>query len=195
MEKYQVIYADPPWKYNARNNKSKFGFGANQYTLMKTKDIMALPIEDIAADDSYLFLWVTFPRLQEGLDVMKAWGFTYKTLGFSWLKTNKGNGKPFFGIGYYTKSNCEVCLLGIRGRPPKVSDSVSSVIIEPKRGHSQKPIITRDKIVELVGDVKRIELFARDTSDGWDIIEGDDNADGTGKDIVKYIEEYGNNRT
>ncbi len=72
-----------------------------------------------------LFLWATFPNIQEALDVMRAWGFKYKTLGFSWIKTNKKNGKPFFGIGYYTKSNCEVCLIGVKGKPIKKSNYFS----------------------------------------------------------------------
>jgi N6-adenosine-specific RNA methylase IME4 len=115
-----------------------------------------------------LFLWATFPKLQEALDVIKAWGFKYKTLGFSWIKTNPKSGTPFFGIGYYTKSNCEVCLIAVKGKPLRVSNSVSSVLIEPRGRHSKKPDITRDKIIQLCGDVPRIELFARDTHDGWD---------------------------
>jgi site-specific DNA-methyltransferase (adenine-specific) len=116
-----------------------------------------------------LFMWATFPQLQEALDVMKAWGFKYKTLGFSWIKTNRKNGKPFFGIGYYTKSNCEVCLIGVKGKPIKKSNSVSSVIISPIEGHSKKPDIVRQKIVEMCGDIPRLELFARQKSEGWDV--------------------------
>lgn len=123
----------------------------------------------VAADDCMLFLWVTFPNLQEGLDVIKAWGFKYKTLGFSWIKTNKKNGKPFFGIGYYTKSNCEVCLIGVKGKPIKVSNSISSVVIEPRAEHSKKPDSVREKIVALCGDIPRLEMFARTKTAGWDI--------------------------
>ena len=86
-----------------------------------------------------------------------------------WIKTNKNNGKPFFGIGYYTKSNCEVCLIAVKGKPIKVSNSVSSVIISPRQEHSKKPDQIRDKIVELCGDVPRIELFARKKAEGWDV--------------------------
>lgn len=169
-KKYNIIYADPPWKYNARNNKNtKFGDGAfGKYPLMDLEDIKELPIKNITEDNCMLFLWVTFPRLQEGLEVIKAWGFDYKTLGFSWIKTNKNNDKPFFGIGYYTKSNCEVCLIGVKGKPIKISDSVSSVVISPKEEHSKKPDIVRDRIVELCGDIPRIELFARQKASGWD---------------------------
>lgn len=135
---------------------------------MKTEDIKNLPVKDIIDSDCMLFLWVTFPRLKEGLDVMEAWGFQYKTLGFSWIKTNPKNGKPFFGIGYYTKSNCEVCLLGVKGKPIKVSNSVSSVVLSPKLRHSEKPSIIREHIVRLCGDIPRVELFARSKTIGWD---------------------------
>lgn len=135
---------------------------------MDILDIKELPIKKITENNCMLFLWVTFPNLQEGLDTIKAWGFTYKTLGFSWIKTNRKNGKPFFGIGYYTKSNCEVCLIGVKGKPIKQSNSVSSVIISPREEHSKKPAEARNKIVDLCGDVSRIELFARQIVDGWD---------------------------
>ena len=171
MKKYNIIYADPPWSYKDKRDKHpRMSGGATaHYNTMSLEQIKALPIKDLAADNCMLFLWVTFPNLQEGLDVIKAWGFKYKTLGFSWIKTNKNNGKPFFGIGYYTKSNCEVCLIGVKGKPIKVSNSVSSVIISPRQEHSKKPDQIRDKIVELCGDVPRIELFARQKTEGWDV--------------------------
>lgn len=168
-KKYNVIYADPPWHYNDKRKGKKLSGGAeNHYNTMRTKDIAKLPIQKLSDENCMLFLWVTFPCLQEGLDLIREWGFKYKTLGFSWIKTNKNNGKPFFGIGYYTKSNCEVCLIGVKGKPIKKSDSVSSVIISPRREHSKKPDIVREKIVELCGDVPKIELFARQSIDGWD---------------------------
>ncbi len=135
---------------------------------MTNKEISALPIGNIAADNCALFLWVTFPYLDKQIAVMEAWGFTYKTLGFSWVKTNLKNGKPFFGVGYYAKSNCEVCLMGIKGKMTPISNRVSSCIISPRREHSRKPDIVRERIVELFGDLPRIELFARQTVAGWD---------------------------
>ena len=139
---------------------------------MKMTDIkeMGKTIQDISAEDCMLFMWATFPNLIEAIETIKAWGFTYKTLGFSWIKTNKNNGKPFFGIGFYTKSNCEVCLLAIKGKPSnlKVSDSISSCIISEKREHSRKPDEARKRIEQLVGQVPKIELFARQTVEGWD---------------------------
>lgn len=169
-KKYNIIYADPPWKYNdRRNTHTRFSGGAmKHYPVMKIDSIKKIPVNEITADNCMLFLWVTFPCLQEGLDLMKAWGFKYKTLGFSWIKTNKNNGKPFFGIGYYTKSNCECCLIGVKGKPIKKSNYVSSVVISPREEHSKKPDEVRDKIVELCGDIPRIELFARQYADGWD---------------------------
>lgn len=135
---------------------------------MKYEEIAGLPISRISAENSVLFLWVTFPNLKEGINLFNDWGFAYKTLGFSWIKTNQKNGKPFFGIGYYAKSNCEVCLMGIKGRIAPISNKISSCVISPRRQHSQKPDEVRNRIVELFGDKPRIELFARQQADGWD---------------------------
>jgi len=99
---------------------------------------------------------------------MKAWGFEYKTVGFTWIKKNK-NGGNFFGVGWYTKSNAEVCLIGVKGKAPKISNSISSVVETVRERHSKKPDIIRDKIVEFCGDVPRIELFARQETEGWDV--------------------------
>lgn len=168
-KKYNIIYADPPWNYNDKRKGKKISGGAElHYPTMKIDDIKNLPIKNIADDNCMLFLWVTFPNLQEGLDVIKSWGFKYKTLGFSWIKTNKNNGKPFFGIGYYTKSNCEICLIGFPFTPIKQSNYVSSVVISQREEHSKKPDEIRNKIVELCGDIPRIELFARQTIKDWD---------------------------
>ena len=177
-KKYQIIYCDPPWSYNKRSNlKTKFGGGAmGHYPTMTIDEIKAMPVHEIADDNCVLFMWVTFPKLVESLDVIASWGFKYKTLGFSWHKTTKSGGL-FFGVGSYTKSNCEVCLLATRGNVGiKQSDdklfvkshSVSSAINSPIDKHSKKPAEIRDRIVQLFGDVPRIELFARQTDDGWD---------------------------
>jgi len=176
MKKYQIIYADPPWSYR---NMGNIQATANaQYDTMEQKDIEALPIADLADDNCILFLWATFPKMQEALDTIKAWGFEYKTVGFTWIKKNK-NGDNFFGVGWYTKSNAEVCLIGVKGKAPKVSNSVSSIIETVREEHSKKPNIVRDKIVEFCGDIPRVELFARPdtqlnlkgetTFDGWDV--------------------------
>ncbi len=169
-KKYKIIYADPPWGYRDKRDKHpRLSGGASvHYNTIETKDLKLLPIASISDTDCMLFMWATFPNLSEALALITAWGFEYKTLGFSWIKTNIKNGKPFFGIGYYTKSNCEVCLIGVKGKPIKVSDKVSSVLIRPREAHSKKPDIVRGKIVELCGDISRIELFAREKHEGWD---------------------------
>ena len=136
---------------------------------MSMDEIKALPIPDLADDNCVLFLWCTFPYLDEQIQLFEHWGFEYKTLGFSWIKTNPKNGKPFFGVGYYAKSNAEVCLMGIKGKMKPASNSVSSVVIAPRREHSKKPDEIRDRIVTLFGDIPRIELFARQKTDGWDV--------------------------
>lgn len=168
MKKYQIIYADPPWSY--QNGGVPQGGVDAQYKTMTLADIKALPISDISADPSVLLLWATFPQLREALEVIEAWGFKYKTLGFSWLKTNK-DGSPFFGIGYYAKSNQEVCLLGVKGKAHSLvkSNSISSFVSTMRMRHSEKPQIFRDKIVQLFGDIPRVELFARQKTEGWDV--------------------------
>ena len=179
-KKYQIIYADPSWDYTNKvfrtHRINKYAGSASwHYDTMSVNEIKNLPVKEIADKNCILFLWTTFPNLQEGLDVIKAWGFTYKTLGFSWLKLNKKNGKLFFGIGHYTKSNCEVCLIGVKGKPKIIDDTISSAIISPRQEHSRKPNIIRDKIVQLCGDLPRIELFARQKIPNWDAWGDDPN--------------------
>lgn len=166
-KKYNIIYADPPWSY--RNMGNIQATASSHYNTMNQKDIeeMGEIIKKISDDNCMLFLWATFPKIQEALDTIKAWGFEYKTIGFNWIKKNK-NGSNFFGVGWYTKSNSEVCLIGVKGKPFKQSNSVSQIIETVREEHSKKPAIVRDKIVEFCGDIPRIELFARQTCDGWD---------------------------
>lgn len=172
-KKYNIIYADPPWSYGDVHTWHKMGGGvARHYKTMSIKEIENLgsKIKSLAADDCLLFIWATFPNLEECLQIIDKWGFKYKTLGFSWIKTNKKNKKPCFGIGFYTKSNCEVCLIGVKGKPGNIiqSNKVSSVIISERREHSRKPDEARERITQLVGSVPKIELFARQAIEGWD---------------------------
>jgi N6-adenosine-specific RNA methylase IME4 len=112
---------------------------------------------------------VTFPLLQEGLDTIKAWGFEYKTIGFNWVKWNKNKRSWFYGLGSYTRSNSEICLIATKGNGlPREDMGVCSVIDWPVMAHSKKPDIVRKEIVRLLGDVPRIELFAREYKTGWD---------------------------
>ena len=170
MKKYRIIYADPPWFYNKRNNpNTRFSCGVHShYPGMSTEQICRLPVPNITDNNCALILWATFPRLPEAMDVMKAWGFRYVTVAFNWFKTNK-KGSPFFGVGYYTKSNSEIALLGIKGKMKPISNFVSQVVVSEKQEHSKKPEIVRKKITELFGDIPRIELFAREKTDGWDV--------------------------
>jgi N6-adenosine-specific RNA methylase IME4 len=166
--KYQIIYADPPWQYTDRANAGKRG-AEHKYSVMTIEDIKALPVKNITADDCILFLWVTFPMIQEGLDTIKAWGFSYRTVGFNWIKRNKKTETWFMGMGNWTRSNSEICLIGVKGRPIRISASVRQIIDTPIECHSKKPDIVRDRIVQLVGDLPRIELFARQKTEGWDV--------------------------
>lgn len=106
--------------------------------------------------------------LKEAIELIEAWGFTYKTIAFNWIKQNKKSPSLFWGLGNWTRSNSEICLLATKGNPKRVSAAVHSVVMTPIQRHSQKPDEVRDRIVELMGDLPRIELFARETAPGWD---------------------------
>jgi N6-adenosine-specific RNA methylase IME4 len=167
--KYQIIYADPPWAYpKTGGTKNSRGMAKQFYPTMSLEPIKNLPVEDIAADDSVLFLWATYPQLPNALEVIRAWGFTYFGLGFEWIKRNPNTGKDSFGMGYWTRANPECCLLATRGKPKPNSHSVRQLTYAPLQEHSKKPAIIRDKIVELCGNLPRIELFARQKVEGWD---------------------------
>lgn len=115
------------------------------------------------------FLWATFPQLPEALRLIKAWGFTYKSVAFVWLKKNRKSEGWFYGLGFWTRGNAEVCLLATRGHPKRQAANVHQFIISPIQEHSRKPEEARDKIVALMGDVPRVELFARQSPPGWDV--------------------------
>jgi N6-adenosine-specific RNA methylase IME4 len=162
---YGVIYADPPWSYA---DKGCNGNASDHYSLMTAKDIAALPVNQLAAKDCVLFMWGTYPLLKEALAVIEGWGFVYKSIGFQWVKLNKKNGKPFYGLGRWTRGNTEPCLIAVRGKPKRIAADVFQLVQSPIRGHSAKPPEVREKIVRLMGDVPRIELFARERAEGWD---------------------------
>ena len=136
---------------------------------MGIEELCALPVADLAAPDSALFLWATFPQLPEALRLIKAWGFTYKTVAFVWLKKNKKADSWFYGLGFWTRGNAEICLLATRGHPKRQATNIHQFIISPVEAHSKKPDEARDKIVSLLGDLPRVELFARQTPPGWDV--------------------------
>ena len=159
--KFNILYADPPWKYE--RNKVQ-GAAERHYPTMSIEQLCALDVEKITDENCALFLWSTFPFLPEALRLIKAWGFTYKTTAFVWLKQNRKNKDWFFGLGFWTRGNAEICLLATKGKPKRKSAKISQLIISPIDKHSKKPDIVREKIVELMGDLPRIELFARQTT-------------------------------
>ena len=165
-KKYKIIYADPPWRYQDRKCNGACEF---HYNTMKIEDICNLPIQNIADKDCVLFMWVTYPMLKEGLKLIESWGFKYKTIGFQWVKTYpKSTDKFVFGLGRWTRGNTECCLIATKGKPKRISNSVSQLIIAPLGKHSAKPTEVREKIVELMGDLPKIELFARQAATSWD---------------------------
>ncbi len=166
--KYKIIYADPAWSYRVWSKKGQGRSAESHYTTMSIDDICKLPVKDIADDTCVLFMWVTFPTLKDSFEVIKAWGFEYKTCAFTWVKQNRKSSSLFWGMGYWTRANAEICLLATKGNPKRISARVHSVIINHIREHSRKPDEARDRIVELCGDLPRIELFARQEATGWD---------------------------
>lgn len=179
MGKYSIIYADPPWSYD--DKALNRGGAERYYRTMRLEDIAALPVREIAADDSLLFMWGVWPKLFEAKTVMDGWGFEFKTCAFVWVKTNKrmnpdqasffptDSFNSFWGMGWWTRANTEFCLLGTRGKPKRESAGVHQIIYAPITEHSRKPDETRDRILTLAGDLPRVELFARRTAPGWDL--------------------------
>ena len=169
MKKYNIIYADPPWAYKVWSKKGNGRSAESHYSTMSIEDIKALPVGELADEDCALFMWITFPLLKEAWEVIEAWGFTYKSVAFVWIKQNKKSPTWFYGMGFWTRSNTEICLLAKRGKPKRNSAGVHQLIISPIERHSKKPDEARTKIELLMGDVPRIELFARQKSEGWDV--------------------------
>ena len=178
-KKYQIIYADPPWNGLGWNNGSGLKCPANHYDVQDIEWIKSLQVDKITDDNCALILWITCPNLKKGFDVIKAWGFNYSTCAFTWVKKNKKSDSYFIGCGNYTRANAEICLLATKGSMQKMvkSHSVRQICDAKIMGHSQKPREIRERIVELLGDIPRIELFARkpdalfeDPSwKGWDV--------------------------
>ncbi|MDO8684846.1 MAG: MT-A70 family methyltransferase [Armatimonadota bacterium] len=197
-DKYDLLYLDPPWFYNKRNNaNTRYGGGAGiHYPLMKTKDICAMPIPDMMADRCLVFMWGCFPKDAEFHKVLKAWNLTFVSIGLLWVKLNKsgrviyvpkntaidshGNftnkksivldGGTQFGTGFYAKSNAEPCWLARKGRTYKpCRNDISNLVFAPHTGvHSEKPAEVRDRISMMYPDLRKAEVFARHTSSGWD---------------------------
>jgi N6-adenosine-specific RNA methylase IME4 len=168
MKKYNIIYADPPWKFNFQKRTGLSDTAKSKlYPTMEANDIVNLPIKTIAEDNSLLFLWVMNSEIPLALRCIEAWGFKYITVAFTWVKTTKNT--YHFGGGNWTRSNPELCLLAKRGLISRKSASVRNLVISPLREHSRKPEEIKNMIIELCGDLPRIELFARQKSEGWDV--------------------------
>ena len=172
---YKIIYADPAWVYQDKS-KSHGGGAESHYECTPTEEMGKIPIN--ADKDSVCLMWVTYPQLEEGLKLMSLWGFKFKTVAFTWVKKNSKSEGFFFGMGRYTRANPEICLLGVKGKGvTRVSASIPNLQIYPRGEHSQKPRQIKEQIVKLFGDLPRIELFARETTEGWDVF---------GKEVTKY---------
>jgi N6-adenosine-specific RNA methylase IME4 len=189
-KRYEILYIDPPWEYKDKNANGKRGAGF-KYKVLKPKDIIALPIQNVAAVDCALFLWTTGPMLPMAIYAIRQWGFEYKTLAFDWVKLNKYVQNSIsllkddmfihkweyleaitkFSLGHWTRSSVELCLLATKGKPKRVDKSVRQTVFYPGYPvleHSAKPPVVRDKIVKLMGDIPRLEMFAREKTPGWD---------------------------
>ena len=178
-KKYNIIYADPPWQYKVWSKKGNGRSAESHYNTLGIKEIVNMKdfIKDISADDCVLFIWITYPCLKEAIQVIEEWGFTYKTCGFAWVKRNKKANSWFWGMGYWTRANSELCLIATKGKIKRISRKVHQIIDTPIEEHSKKPAIVRDRIVELMGNLPKIELFAREKADGWDVWGNEVNSD------------------
>ena len=139
------------------------------YPTMVLDEIKALPVKELADKDCVLLLWATLPMIPETLQVIKAWGFEYKTTAFVWVKLARHSDGIFWGMGYWTRSNVEICMLATKGHPHRKARNIHQVIISHVEEHSKKPAEARRRIEALIGDVPRIELFARRPAAGWDV--------------------------
>ena len=197
MKTYSIIYADPPWKFSSNSQKKPGRNVLKHYPTMTIDEIKSLPIREISAQRSVLFLWATYPLLDKALEVIDAWGFNYKTVAFTWAKlrsdaeimfqnwytTNTsllGIKRTFqetlrhriwhMGLGFYTRANPEICLLATKGAPlPRQNRDIPNLVVAPVGKHSAKPPEVRERIERLFGDLPRIELFAREKPKGWDV--------------------------
>lgn len=167
MKKYQIIYADPPWSYKDKMSGHPFSLD-HEYETQSKDWISKLSVDSIAEKDCVLFMWATSPLLPEALEVIKAWGFKYVTVAFVWSKHTK-NKKKIHNLGRWTMGNVELLLLARRGRPRRIIKNVKQLVEAERTIHSKKPDEVRKRIITLMGDVPRIELFAREKTPGWDV--------------------------
>jgi len=167
---FRVAHVDPPWTFHAWSHRGDGKGACQHYRCQSLEDIIALPVDQLMAPDAALFLWTVQPMLPEALQVIRAWGFEYRTVAFVWNKMPASWSadqlplriKPRMGLGYHTRSGTEQCWLALRGKGYKrQSMGVEQVVFSALRQHSRKPDEVAHRIDRLVGDVPRIELFAR----------------------------------
>lgn len=187
LKKYEIIYADPPWQYKVYSKNGESRSAESYYPTMSIEDICKLPVKNIADDNCVLFMWMTFPTLKEGLKVIDEWGFKYKTVAFVWIKQNKKTPSLFWGMGFWTRANAEICILATKGNPKRISAKVHQVIMTPVEEHSKKPNEARERIIELMGNLNKIELFARQKVSGWDAWGNEVDSD---IDLYEYGDDY-----
>lgn len=166
--RYEVIYADPPWDYKGQLQHAGPGSGdsggaARHFSTVTTRELACLPVEEIAADDSLLFLWATSPHLDQAIELGKAWGFDWATVAFVWDKQR-------VNPGHYTLSQCELCLVFKRGRipTPRGARNVRQLVSATRGRHSEKPAEVRARIEAMFPQQSKIELFARSRAPGWE---------------------------
>jgi len=172
INKYKVIYADPPWSYKTYSKPDEgtvpHRTEEEPYKSMTAEELLKLPVHKVAADDCILHMWVISSHIDQALALGQQWGFTYKSLGMIWVKTQKSDpAKPKMGMGKWFRQEAEVCLLFSCGKPKRLSAAERQVILEPAREHSRKPDEARDR-VERLSEGPYLEMFARQTKEGWD---------------------------
>lgn len=163
---WQLVLADPPWEFRARSQKGRSRSPERHYATMPVRAITALPVPAVAARDSVLALWATWPHLGDAVDVMRAWGYE-PVSGLDWLKTN-ADGSPWRGLGLLVRPSTELLLLGRRGEGVRLASGPADGLLRaPRREHSRKPDEVFERLERLFGDVRRLELFARARRPGW----------------------------
>jgi site-specific DNA-methyltransferase (adenine-specific) len=177
-KKYEIIYADPAWSFGDRLRSSKkkadgkmdYRELERHYNTMSIKEMCEIPVNNITADNSVLSMWTTDAHLESAMKVINAWGFKYKTIGFIWnKKTNKGNQVCF--MGKWTMKGSEICLLATKGKAHSMIEkhNVRQLVEAERQKHSKKPDEVRNRIVELLGNRPRLEMFCRESKQGWDV--------------------------
>lgn len=165
-KKFGAIYADPAWKFESWGEQGQDRAAGNHYTLTTLDDMKAMPVEALASDDCVLLMWVSDPMLPHALELIAAWGFTFKTVAFTWVKASKTGEAEHLGNGYWTRANPEMCLLATRGKPERLNADVRQLLVHPVMEHSRKPEEAANRIMRLVAG-PYLELFARRPREHW----------------------------